>query len=95
MMLSPVTMAVMKPIVAAASAMMDVCSTDDMMILCSNTCVLPIGFSENVRWEAEVEQTNLNTGRAGLRSVLGSRRKTDKKALLQRIHGRRKHRYCL
>ena len=52
MMLSPVTMAVMKPIVAAASAMMDICSmevTDDMMILCSNTCVLPIDFSENVR----------------------------------------------
>ena len=93
MMLSPVTMAVMNPIVAAASAMVDICSTDDMMILCSNTCVLPIGFSENVRWEAEVEQANLNTGRAGLRSVLGSR-KTDKKALLQ-IHGRREHRYCL
>ena len=98
MMLSPGTMAVMKPIVAAASAMVDICSmevADDMMILCSNTCVLPIGFSKNVRREAEVEETNLNTGRAGLRSVLGSRRKTDKKALLQRIHGRRKRRYCL
>ena len=49
MMLSPVTMVVMKPIVAAESAMVDICSTDDMVILCSNTCLLPIGFSENVR----------------------------------------------
>jgi len=43
MMLSPVTLAVMKPIVAAASAMVDICPMDtaeDMMILCSNTCVL-------------------------------------------------------
>ena len=70
---------------AAASATADICSmkvTDDMKILCSNECVLPIGFDENVRREAEVEHTNQNTGRAGLRSILASRRKTDKKVLL-------------
>ena len=53
MILSPVTLAVMKPIVAAASTMIDMCPieiTDDKMILCSKKCVLPIqvGFSENV-----------------------------------------------
>ena len=43
MILSPETLAVMKPIVAAASAMVDICPmeiTEDMMILCSNICVL-------------------------------------------------------
>lgn len=51
MRLSPVTLAVMKPIVAAASAMVDMCpmaTTEDIMILCSNTCVLPTFASTKV-----------------------------------------------
>lgn len=43
MILSPVTLAVINPMVAAASAIVDICPieiTEDMMMLCSNTCVL-------------------------------------------------------
>lgn len=51
MMLSPVTLAVMKPIVAAASAVVEMCPmeiTEDMMMLCSNTCVLDTRASVKV-----------------------------------------------
>ena len=57
MILSPVTLAVMKPIVAAASEMVDICPmqiTDDMTIQCSNICVLPTFAS--VRMYAEKQK---------------------------------------
>ena len=62
MILSPVTLAVMKPIVAAASAMVDICPieiTDDMMILCSNICVLATLTS--VEMYGEKQKLNIQT----------------------------------